>query len=348
MPRSKNLLNIAVWMVICVSSAVAQKSDFALKSGDRVVFFGDSITQQRLYTSYVQQFVLSRYPQMDVTFINSGWGGDKVNGNDCVPCAGVGALPRIERDVIAHKPTVVTLLFGMNDGLYKEFDPAVMKIYTDGLSEIIRIIKKESDARIYVMTPTAFDGTRPTPRPRNNQYNDVLDRYSEAAKEIARRENLPVIDLHTATSTALKVAKQAQPDYTFEDDGASRTGWASGYGGRDRASLGRPGSGSGGGAENRTQGWFREVFRCGSAALACACNFRADTASRPTHSTDRCGDVETDRAGAGKLQVQRGWKFRREILCGAIRGGCFFDSAFSAGANRFGGPGEIGAGQRRY
>src|SRR3954466_9344547 len=104
-------------------SALAQTRDFALKSGDRVVFFGDSITEQRLYTSYVQQFVISRYPDLNVTFINSGWTGDTVNGNPCVPCAGVGALARIERDVVAYKPTVVTLLFGMNDGLYKDFDP---------------------------------------------------------------------------------------------------------------------------------------------------------------------------------------------------------------------------------
>jgi hypothetical protein len=131
----------------------------------------------------------------------------------------VGALARIERDVIAHKPTVVTLLFGMNDGLYKEFDPAVFKNYTDGLSEIIHRIKNQTHARIYVMTPTVFDGTRPTPRPRNNQYNDVLDKYSDAAKEIAKRENLPVIDLHTATVNALKAAKKEQSDYTFVDDG---------------------------------------------------------------------------------------------------------------------------------
>jgi lysophospholipase L1-like esterase len=172
-----------------------------------------------MYTSYVQQFVISRYPELDVTFINSGWSGDKVNGNDCVPCAGVGALPRIERDVIAHQPTVVTLLFGMNDGLYKDFDPSVLKTYADGLSEIIHVIKKETHARIYVMTPTVYDGTRHTFWSHTDKYNGVLDKYSEAAKEIAKRENLPVIDLHSATVNALNTAKKAQSDYTFVDDG---------------------------------------------------------------------------------------------------------------------------------
>ncbi|MCU1286972.1 MAG: Lysophospholipase L1-like esterase [Acidobacteriales bacterium] len=221
--RSQKILVIAAWILISASATSAQKAessqkDFALKDGDRVVFFGDSITQQRLYTSYVQQFVLSRYPERKIVFINSGWGGDTVSANPCVPCAGVGALARIDRDVIAHKPTVVTILFGMNDGLYKDFDPAVMNTYTDGMDQIIHILKtKAPHARIYLMTPTVFDGTRHGPT-QSEKYNEVLDKYSEAVKEIAAREKLPVIDLHTATGSALMAAKQAQADYTFEPD----------------------------------------------------------------------------------------------------------------------------------
>ena len=208
------LLRIAVTIFVGVS-ALAQSHDFALKAGDRVVFFGDSITEQRLYTAYVQQFVISRYPELNVTFINSGWTGDTVDGNPCVPCAGVGALARIERDVVAYKPTVVTLLFGMNDGLYKDFDPDVMKAFTDGLSQIVAVLKRETKARIYVMTPTVYDRDVKTSWSHTDNYNSVLDRYSEAAKEIARREDLPVIDLHTATTVALMTAKKADKSYTF-------------------------------------------------------------------------------------------------------------------------------------
>src|SRR5437667_9556758 len=120
-------------------SVLAQKqSDFALKDGDRVVFYGDSITEQRMYTTYVEHYVLTHYPDRRVTFINTGWGGDTVSGNDCKPCAGVGGLARIKRDVIDHRPTVVTLLFGMNDGQYRDFDPALPKVSEDGLTALIR------------------------------------------------------------------------------------------------------------------------------------------------------------------------------------------------------------------
>ncbi|MCI0485531.1 MAG: SGNH/GDSL hydrolase family protein [Blastocatellia bacterium] len=213
------LLLVIAFAVLPAQATAGQKPNFALKDGERVVFYGDSITEQRLYTTYVEHYVLTRYPERRVKFINTGWGGDKVTGNECVPCAGVGGLARIERDVIAYRPTVVTLLFGMNDGRYRTFDPATLKAYEDGLSAIIREIKTKTRARIYVMTPTAYDGAHSPPWSQNDLYNDVLDRYSEAAKQIAAREGLTVIDLHSVTAEALRRAKQKKSDYTFLPDG---------------------------------------------------------------------------------------------------------------------------------
>jgi lysophospholipase L1-like esterase len=195
------------------------ENDFALRDGDRVLFYGDSITEQRLYTTYVEHYVLTRYPERRITFINTGWGGDQVTRNECAPCNGVGGLARIKRDVLDHKPTVVTLLFGMNDGRYYDFDEATMKVYTDGMTAIIRELKTKTKARLYVMTPTVYDGTRNTPWSHTTRYNDVLDRYSEAAKQIAAAEQLPVIDLHAVTTEALTLAKKSDPSYTFLNDG---------------------------------------------------------------------------------------------------------------------------------
>lgn len=219
----KTVLAIAlpIMLLLTATSFAAQKqaAEFALRDQDRVVFFGDSITEQRIYTNYIEDYVLTRYPERCVTFINSGWGGDQVSSNDCAPCAGVGALARINRDVIAHKPTVVTLLFGMNDGRYQDFDPAILKVYEDGMARIIHELKAQTTARIYVMTPTVYDGTRHTPWSKTTRYNEVLDRYSDAAKQLAAREKLSLIDLHTATTEALLRAKQLDAAYTFAADG---------------------------------------------------------------------------------------------------------------------------------
>jgi hypothetical protein len=107
----------------------------------------------------------------------------------------------------------------MNDGRYRDFDEATLKAYEDGLATIIRELKSKTRARIYVMTPTVYDGTRHTPWSLTDRYNDVLDRYSESAKRLAARENVQVIDLHSVTTEALARAKKQDPSYTFLNDG---------------------------------------------------------------------------------------------------------------------------------
>src|SRR5260370_19380140 len=83
---------------------------FQLKPGDRVVFYGDSITDQRLYTTFIETYVLTRFPQLDVQFVHSGWGGDRVTGG------GGGPIDlRLRRGVIPYHPTVMTILLRTKD-----------------------------------------------------------------------------------------------------------------------------------------------------------------------------------------------------------------------------------------
>ena len=92
-------------------------AQFALHSGDRVVFYGDSITDQRLYTYYTEAFIRTRFPKLDVSFVHSGWGGDRVTGG-----GGGDIETRIVRDVLPYKPTMVTIMLAMNDAGYRAFD----------------------------------------------------------------------------------------------------------------------------------------------------------------------------------------------------------------------------------
>ena len=62
-----------------------------LKDGDTLVFLGDSITHQCLYTQYVEDFYYTRYPKMRVHFHNAGVGGDRAQD----------ALDRFDGDVAA-------------------------------------------------------------------------------------------------------------------------------------------------------------------------------------------------------------------------------------------------------
>ena len=61
-------------------ATVAASQQFPLKDGDTVVFYGDSITDQRLYTTFTESYVITRFPTLNVAFTHSGWGGDRVTG----------------------------------------------------------------------------------------------------------------------------------------------------------------------------------------------------------------------------------------------------------------------------
>src|ERR1051325_11103459 len=66
----------ALVVAILFSQSVARAGDFLIHDGDRVVFLGDSITEQRLYTTYIEAYALTRHPKWNLIFRNVGWGGD--------------------------------------------------------------------------------------------------------------------------------------------------------------------------------------------------------------------------------------------------------------------------------
>jgi len=95
-------------ILLAMACAWIPAQELALHDGDRVVFYGDSITTQRLYARFVEDLMLTRYPAMHVAFWNAGVPEDTVYGG----YAG-DAPARLKRDLIPHQPTVVTVLLGM-------------------------------------------------------------------------------------------------------------------------------------------------------------------------------------------------------------------------------------------
>lgn len=131
-------------LVLLVANLAASSSigadDFALRDGDTVVFLGDSLTAARTYGKFIENYTLLRYPHRKVRFINAGFGGDTAEGG----------LKRLERDVFAHKATVLTVAFGTNDigwGVYA--DEEHKQKYLDGVRGIVTACR-ERGVRVYL------------------------------------------------------------------------------------------------------------------------------------------------------------------------------------------------------
>src|SRR5437762_2503160 len=135
----KTLLSAAAAFAVFLQATRA--GDFLIHDGDRVVFLGDSITEQRLYTTYIEGYALSRHPEWKLWFRNVGWGGDtswlrqRAHPDEAKLFAADEATQQrmvedavgrgLERDVLPFKPTAITIDFGMNDHSYQAFRPDI-------------------------------------------------------------------------------------------------------------------------------------------------------------------------------------------------------------------------------
>jgi len=106
-----NKLLFLIITVFSISLCNAQQAVKPFDKGDRVVFVGNSITDGGHYHSYIWLYYMTHFPDKRIEMFNAGIGGDAVAQMN----------NRFNEDVIAKKPTVITLTFGMNDTKYFEF-----------------------------------------------------------------------------------------------------------------------------------------------------------------------------------------------------------------------------------
>ena len=193
-------------LVLLALPAVGQ-SAFYLKDHDTVVFYGDSITDQRLYTVAAETFVLTRFPNLQVKFVHSGWSGDKVSGGGGGPIE-----TRLKRDVFPYHPTVVTVMLGMNDGRYRRFDDGIFDTFKSGYEKILAAIRQElPDTRFTLIEPSPYDDVTRSPAFADG-YNSVLVRYGLYLRDLATRTgNSMPADLNAGVVEMLRRAYAADP-----------------------------------------------------------------------------------------------------------------------------------------
>lgn len=206
-----NRMAACAMLAISGSAWAADGSQFYLHNGDKVAFYGDSITEQRLYTTILETFVATRYPNLNITFVNSGWGGDTVRGG------GGGAIDtRLTRDLFPYQPTVVTIMLGMNDGGYRAESEENDKKFFSGYTYIVDSIHKTlPQTRIVALEPTPYDEvTRPPAFPvaTNIAYNEVLRSYGKWIVNYADHAGLEAIDLNQPLVGMLRQANALDPE----------------------------------------------------------------------------------------------------------------------------------------
>lgn len=196
--RTPSLFLLAV---VALWTSAARADDFFFKDGDAVVMIGDSITEQHLYSNYVEMWTVTRFPNWKLTFRNTGIGGDTSPGGN----------GRFERDVLRYKPTAMTVDFGMNDGGYGGFTEQRYNPYMKGLQGMADQATA-AKVRVAWVTPQPLD-TADQGKTALTAYNQTLEKFSDGVKEVAKKNGGLYVDQFHPYLSVLDKARGASDKY---------------------------------------------------------------------------------------------------------------------------------------
>jgi len=184
---------IILSLVIFLTAYMPQKKT-------RIVFFGDSITQQGAapggFITKIDSLCKLENKTGQFEFIGSGVSGNKVYD----------LYLRMEDDVLAKNPDVVVIYIGVNDVWHKlssgtgtdadKFE----RFYNAILNKF-----KEKNIKVILCTPAVIGEKTDF----TNQQDGDMNRYSNIVRNIAQKNNLPLVDLH---KEFLEYGKQNNPE----------------------------------------------------------------------------------------------------------------------------------------
>lgn len=175
--------------------------------GQKIVMIGDSITDAGRrdatppygsgYMSQVRSQFAERHPELDITWVNRGVGGDTVRH----------LAARWQEDVIDEQPDVLTVMIGIND-VWRRFGDKPLEAvpadeYVSTLVTLLRQAKAETGARIIVGSPYVIEPDKREPM------RAAMDIYGGLAREVAQEVGADFIDVQAAFDRVLKTTTSA-------------------------------------------------------------------------------------------------------------------------------------------
>lgn len=205
----KYVLLVGLVVFLALSSSAE-----SLLPGDTVAICGDSITEQKTYSVFIEDYLLMCQPVTNITSHQLGWSGESAPG----------FTARIESDVLPFRPTVATTLYGMNDGGYNVSNPKTVATFFTNTVAFIKKLQKGGVRYILVGSPGAVDSEKfKTWRLAHcspEAYNQTLANLGKAARRAAEQTGASFVDVHSVMLAAMEKAKAKYgADYPMATDG---------------------------------------------------------------------------------------------------------------------------------
>ena len=187
---------IFIAVLLCIVSR-AFAADPLLKPSDTLAICGDSITEQKLYSVYIEDYLLMCKPVDGVKIMQFGWGGEQASG----------FLARMENDTLRFKPQVATTCYGMNDGHYTKLTDEIANNYRNNMDKVAEVFAM-NNVRAVIGSPGCVDSTNfKHGNLSPDEYNKTLAAERDIAKDIAQKRHLPFADVYDPMVDVMAKAK---------------------------------------------------------------------------------------------------------------------------------------------
>src|SRR3954465_15103618 len=134
-------------LVALCAIAVTAPAQNQLQKGDFVAVCGDSITEQKQYSVFIEDYLLMCKPRADLRVMQFGWSGEVAPG----------FLAKMPNEALKFPFTVATTAYGMNDGAYSPMTPEKAERYRTAMQGIVDNFKKHGVHFIVVGSPGCVD-----------------------------------------------------------------------------------------------------------------------------------------------------------------------------------------------
>ena len=215
-----------IGVLAAATAFVASVAGTAFAQEKILVAFGDSTTARRdkdkvvVYATLLDKAFAAQ--NLSVKVVNAGIGGNNTTQG----------RTRFDRDVVAHKPSVVVIQFGLNDAAVDvwrnppETSPRISeKQYEENLRGFVQTLKGKG-SEVILMTPNParwsevlrkLYGKPPHRLDDPDGYNVFVSRYAEVVRTLAREEKVTLIDIYDIFQKYGKESGQSVDDLLLPD-----------------------------------------------------------------------------------------------------------------------------------
>lgn len=169
--------------MLCLAACCCAVFIIAMKAKPKkIIFFGDSITQMGIKPGGYVDLIKKSLDSSKYEVIGAGVGGNKIYD----------LYLRLEDDVLNKKPDLVVIYIGVNDVWHKQTSHTgtdldkFVKFYQALINKI-----QATGAKVVIVTPATIGEKKNGA----NEMDAELDKFSEAIRQVAAKNKLPLVDL---------------------------------------------------------------------------------------------------------------------------------------------------------